>query len=55
MLQVMILRDEEPVLLVQVLKPQQGANTLVERVFVNDQNKFPVNLVADFFLYFGFT
>jgi hypothetical protein len=41
MLQMMILRDEEPVLFVQVFKPQQSANTLIERVFVSGQGGSP--------------
>jgi hypothetical protein len=38
MLQRMFLVHEVAEFLVQIFQPQQGANTLVERVFVNNQS-----------------
>jgi hypothetical protein len=38
----MFLMQEKNEFLVQVFQPQQCANTLVERVFVGDQNGFPL-------------
>jgi hypothetical protein len=40
-LQRMLLGDKKLEFLVQVFQPQQGANPLVERVFVDDQNDIP--------------
>ena len=37
----MLLVQEKGEFLVEVFQTQQGANTLVERVFVNDQNGVP--------------
>jgi hypothetical protein len=37
----MLLVQEVDEFLVQIFQPQQRANTLVERVFVNDQNSIP--------------
>jgi hypothetical protein len=40
-LQGIILDNKELELVVQVFKPQQRANTLIEWVFVNDQGSVP--------------
>jgi hypothetical protein len=43
-LQRMFLMHKELEFLVQVLQPQQRANPLVERVFVDDQNDIPLGV-----------
>jgi Holliday junction resolvasome RuvABC endonuclease subunit len=40
----MVLMHKELKFLVQVFQPQQRANALVERVFVDDQNDIPLNV-----------
>jgi hypothetical protein len=45
MLQRMGLLYEKHEFFIQVFQPQQRANTLVERVFVNDQGNFPLKIV----------